>query len=89
LLTYSIPFSREHPQDFFLQFPAAPAVFLLRGVDRSAEPYVSKTSNLRRRLQRLLAPPESQSKRLNLRERILAHRIGLRVRPPALQSASP
>ena len=36
---------------------------------RSAEPYVSKTANLRKRLQRLLAPPESQSKRLNLRER--------------------
>jgi excinuclease ABC subunit C len=70
LLTHSIPFSKEHQQDFFLQFPAAPAVFLLRAVDRSAEPYVSKTSNLRRRLQRLLAPPESQSKRLNLRERV-------------------
>ncbi len=36
---------------------------------KSAEPYVSKTTNLRKRLQRLLAPPESQSKRLNLRER--------------------
>jgi excinuclease UvrABC nuclease subunit len=31
---------------------------------------VSKSSNLRKRLQRLLAPPESQSKRLNLRERV-------------------
>jgi excinuclease ABC subunit C len=70
LLTHAIPFSKEHLQDFFLQFPAAPAVFLLRAVDRSAEPYVSKTSNLRRRLLRLLAPPESQSKRLNLRERV-------------------
>ena len=43
---------------------------LLRGADAAAEPYVSKTANLRRRLQRLLAPPESQSKRLNLRERV-------------------
>ncbi len=69
MLTHSIPFSTDHPADFFAQFPAAPAVFALRGTDEAAEPYVSKTTNLRKRLQRLLAPPESQSKRLNLRER--------------------
>ena len=68
MLTHSIPFSTEHPPDFFARFAAAPAVFALRGAGE-AEPYVSKTANLRRRLQRLLAPPESQSKRLNLRER--------------------
>jgi excinuclease UvrABC nuclease subunit len=70
MLTNSIPFSPEHAPDFFTQIPTSPAVFLLRGADDSAEPYVSKTANLRRRLQRLLAPPESQSKRLNLRERV-------------------
>ena len=69
LLTHSIPFSPDHAADFFTQFAAAPAVFALRGADESAEPYVSKTANLRKRLLRLLAPPESQSKRLNLRER--------------------
>jgi len=69
LLAHSIPFSPDHAADFFAQFPAAPAVFALRGADEAAEPYVSKTTNLRKRLQRLLAPPESQSKRLNLRER--------------------
>ena len=69
MLAHSIPFSLDHPADFFAQFAAAPAVFALRGADQSAEPYVSKTANLRKRLQRLLAPPESQSKRLNLRER--------------------
>ena len=69
MLTHSIPFSPDHSPDFFAQFPAAPAVFVLRGANASAEPYVSKTANLRRRLQRLLAPPESQSKRLNLRAR--------------------
>jgi excinuclease UvrABC nuclease subunit len=68
LLTHSIPFSIDHSADFFAQFAAASAVFALRG-DGESEPYVSKTANLRRRLQRLLAPPESQSKRLNLRER--------------------
>jgi excinuclease UvrABC nuclease subunit len=66
----SIPFSPDHAPEFFAPFPAAPAVFLLRGTDASAEPYAGKTTNLRRRLQRLLAPPESQSKRLNLRERV-------------------
>jgi excinuclease ABC subunit C len=69
LLTHSTSFSPAHAADFFAQFAAAPAVFALRGADASAEPYVGKTANLHRRLQRLLAPPESQSKRLNLRER--------------------
>ncbi|HEY2914002.1 MAG TPA: excinuclease ABC subunit C, partial [Candidatus Angelobacter sp.] len=69
MLAYSIPFSLDHPADFFAQFALMPAVFALRGTDKAAEPYVSKTANLRKRLQRLLAPPESQSKRLNLRER--------------------
>jgi excinuclease UvrABC nuclease subunit len=70
LLTHSIPFSTDHPPEFFAQFPSAPAVFTLRGGDEAAEPYVSKTANLRRRLLRLLQPAESQSKRLNLRERV-------------------
>ena len=48
---------------------AAPAVFLLRGDDPQAEPYVSKTANLRRRLHRLLGPPD-QTRRLNLRDRV-------------------
>jgi excinuclease ABC subunit C len=56
--------------EVFSAVPAAPAVFLLRADDPQAEPYVSKTENLRRRLQRLLGPPPEQSKRLNLRERV-------------------
>jgi excinuclease ABC subunit C len=50
--------------------PASSAVFLLRGADENADPYISKTANLRRRLQRLLGPPEERTKRLNLRDRI-------------------
>jgi len=42
---------------FLCPISGAAAVFLLRGADEGAEPYVSKTANLRRRLQRLLAPP--------------------------------
>jgi excinuclease ABC subunit C len=45
-------------------------VFLLRGDDPQSEPYVSKTANLRRRLQRLLGAPVEQSKKLNLRDRV-------------------
>jgi len=43
---------------------------LLRGDDAQAEPYVSKTANLRRRLQRLLGPVEERTKKLNLRESV-------------------
>src|SRR5689334_1916919 len=42
---------------------------MLRGDDTQAEPYVSKTANLRRRLHRLLGPPD-QTRRLNLRDRV-------------------
>jgi len=52
---------------FFAAIPARPAVFVLRG---EGEPYVSKTSNLRRRLLRLLGPVDERSKRLNLRARV-------------------
>jgi excinuclease UvrABC nuclease subunit len=45
-------------------------VFLLRGADPQAEPYVTKTANLRRRLQRLLGPVEERTKKLNLRDRV-------------------
>jgi excinuclease UvrABC nuclease subunit len=70
VLTHSIAFAVDHADDFFTQFPAKPAVFVLHGLDEAAEPYVGKTTNLRKRLLRLLSPPESQSKRLNLRERV-------------------
>lgn len=69
MLSHSIPFAPERDAEAFSLIPPAPGVFLLRGHEATAEPYVSKTANLRRRVQRLLAPPESQSKRLNLRER--------------------
>ena len=50
--------------------PAGPGVFALRGVKESDEPYLTRTADLRRRMRRLLDPPESQSKRLNLRDRV-------------------
>ena len=65
-----LEFRPEADAEIFSAIPAAPAVFLLRGADPSAEPYVSKTANLRRRLQRLLSAPEERTKRLNLRDRV-------------------
>ena len=80
------PFAFEHRAEFLPEssddllrsIPAAPGVFALRGADPSAEPYLTRAADLRRRLRRLLAPPEVldengqpvPSKRLNLRARI-------------------
>ena len=70
MLTERLEFIPEHDAELFAAVPAAAAVFLLRGSDAHAEPYVSKTANLRRRLQRLLGPVEERTKKLNLRDRV-------------------
>ncbi len=70
MLTDRLEFSPARDAEIFSSVPSAPAVFLLRGLDAQAEPYVSKTANLRRRLQRLLGPLEQRTKKLNLRDRI-------------------
>lgn len=80
------PFSFDHRIEFLpgrsdellRAVPAAPGVFALRGADPAAEPYLTRAADLRRRLRRLLAPPEAVdeqgqpvlSKRLNLRDRV-------------------
>jgi excinuclease ABC subunit C len=68
--TERIEFRPESDAEVFASVPAAPAVFILRGREVTSEPYVSKTANLRRRLQRLLSPPEERTRRLNLRDRV-------------------
>jgi excinuclease ABC subunit C len=65
----SLPFTPADDKSLLAAIPAANGVFLLFADDPAVEPYISKTTDLRRRITRLLAPPESQSKRLNLRER--------------------
>jgi len=67
VLAHILPFPADATEPWFGELPAAPAVFLLRG---EGEPYVSKTANLRRRLQRLLGSPAEHSRRLNLRNRV-------------------
>jgi excinuclease ABC subunit C len=69
VLTERLDFIPDRDAEVFAAAPSAPAVFMLRGDDPQAEPYVSKTANLRRRLHRLLGPPD-QTRRLNLRDRV-------------------
>jgi excinuclease ABC subunit C len=69
VLLHRLEFEAGRDREIFSAAPAQPAVFLLRGEENS-EPYVSKTANLRRRLQRLLSVPEERTKRLNLRDRV-------------------
>lgn len=70
MLDQRFEFNPEADGDFFSTVAPAPAVFILRGEDANSQPYVSKTANLRRRLQRLLSPPVEHTKRLNLRNRV-------------------
>ena len=67
MLAQKLTFSPDLDESFFLGLPLGLAVFVLRG---DGDPYVSKTANLRKRLQRMLSPPREQSKRLNLRDRV-------------------
>ena len=55
-------------QDFFPALPAQPAVCLIESREEKAEPFLIRTQNLQRRLQRLLGPIDPASKRLNLRD---------------------
>jgi len=65
----SSKFTPDRDAELFAGAPAAAAVFVLRG-EEGTEPYVGKSSNLRRRLQRLLGVVEGQTRKLNLRDRV-------------------
>lgn len=67
MLSVTLEFVPAQNAEIFERLPASSAVFLLRGAPGS-EPYVSKSSNLKRRLMRLLGEPEEGTKRLNLRQ---------------------
>jgi len=66
----TLAFSPETADDVLRSIPALPGVFALRGNDASAQPYLTRAADLRRRTRRLLDPPASQSKRLNLRDKV-------------------
>jgi len=63
-----IPFNAADPG--WERIPAAAGVFALFGEDDRAEPYVSRTPNLRRRMRRLLDARPDQTKRLQLAGRV-------------------
>jgi excinuclease ABC subunit C len=66
----AVDFSPEQADDILRTIPAQPGVFALYGHQANSEPYLSRAADIRRRAKRLLAPPESQSKRLNLRDKV-------------------
>lgn len=63
-------FEADSAEEILRRIPAVPGVFALCGLREGDQPYLTRTADLRRRMRRLLAPPESQSKRLNLREKV-------------------
>jgi excinuclease ABC subunit C len=67
-LAHSIHFDPADPSGSLSGLPEAPAVFALCAADPAAEPYLSKTPNLRRRLMRFLRGPQggATSRRLQL-----------------------
>ena len=67
-LDCGLAFDVTHADDFFSALPPRPAVCLIKLRGESAEPLLIRTQDLRRRLQRLLGPPDPTSKRLNLRD---------------------
>jgi excinuclease ABC subunit C len=63
-------FDLAHGEEFLRSLPPRPAVVLIepRADLASARPLLLRTADLRRRLGRLLGPPDPASKRVNLRE---------------------
>jgi excinuclease UvrABC nuclease subunit len=66
-LDFSLAFDAASDEAFFSALPSKAAVCLVELNDANAEPLLIRTQDLRRRLQRLLGPPDPTSKRLNLR----------------------
>jgi hypothetical protein len=72
---HSVAFSPENAPEILRAIPTLPGVFALHGPaapegQAPAQPYLTRAADLRRRITRILAPPDSQSKRLNLRDRV-------------------
>ena len=84
-LDAALEFFPERDEDFFSLLPAKPAVCLIEPRESTAEPYLIRTADLRRRLQRLLCAPDPESKRLNLRE--FAHKVRYRQTGSAFEQA--
>lgn len=80
-----LEFDPTNDADFFSTLPPFPAICLIEPREEYAEPYLIRTQDLRRRLQRLLGPLDPSSKRLNLRE--FAKTIRYRVTSSAFEQS--
>src|SRR5580692_10926085 len=65
-----VGFEPGRAEEILRSVPAGPGGFALCGARDEDEPYLTRTADLRRRMRRLLDPPEAQSKRLNLRDKV-------------------
>jgi len=65
-LDCGLEFDSARLEDFFAGLPPRPAVCLIEPREQTAEPFLIRTQDLRRRLQRLLGLMDARSKRLNL-----------------------
>lgn len=70
-------FEAARDAEFFAALPSRPGVILLEMASADARPYLARTADIRRAAERLLRPPDTPSKRLNLRA--AAARIRYRV----------
>ncbi len=76
--THRLVFEPENAEAILRAVPARAGIFALRGERETDQPYLTRAADLRRRLRRLLLPPETVdadgkpvlSKRLNLRDRV-------------------
>jgi excinuclease ABC subunit C len=69
VLSSSLNFDPANPA--WAEIPTQAGIFALFGADPKAEPYLSRTPNLRNRLRRLLDPRPEQSKRLKLAQSVV------------------
>lgn len=67
---HEVSFAPESAAETLREVPARAGIVALFGHNSTDRPFLMQSANLRRRLQRLLLPPESQTKRLNLRDRV-------------------
>jgi excinuclease UvrABC nuclease subunit len=67
-LDCGVEFDAARDEDFFAALPARPGVYLIEPRAAGAQPYLSRTVDLRRAAERLLRQREKITKRLNLRD---------------------
>lgn len=84
-LDAGLEFIADQDTEFFSLLPPKPGVCLISSREATAEPYLIRSADLRRRLQRLLGPPDPASKRLNLRG--FAHLVRYRETASAFEQA--